>query len=149
MTNHTLEKLNDWWRFHLPLVIPLKFGQDSCHTSKGRQIPSSTERESTRSSVRITAQSSIGASNGPDGCRSVAMADGRTKAPTIFRLEARHWHLLLSYFGPHMLNFPYIWHIPYQLWMLLLCRHVGHLQVHVFLCFLSLFLLFIYLFYLF
>ena len=22
ITNHTLEKLNDWWRLHLPLVIP-------------------------------------------------------------------------------------------------------------------------------
>ena len=36
VTNHTLEKPNDWWRLHLLLVIPLKFGQDSCHTSEGR-----------------------------------------------------------------------------------------------------------------
>ena len=33
---------------------PLKFGQDSCHTTKGRQIPSSNERESTRSSAGNT-----------------------------------------------------------------------------------------------
>ena len=26
VTNHTLEKPNDWWRLYFPLVIPLKFG---------------------------------------------------------------------------------------------------------------------------
>ena len=46
MTNHTLEKPNDWWRLYLLLVIPLKFGQDSCHTSKV-DLSSSTEREKT------------------------------------------------------------------------------------------------------
>ena len=71
MTNHTLEKPNDWWRLHLPLVIPLKFGQDSCHTPKGKQIPSSTKRESTRSSARTTQLSRV-ASNGPYAHGSVA-----------------------------------------------------------------------------
>ena len=27
MTNHTLEKPNDWWQLHLPLVISLKLTQ--------------------------------------------------------------------------------------------------------------------------
>ena len=52
MTNHTLEKPNDWWQLHLPLITPLKFGQDSCHTSKGRQIPSFTEGERTPETLR-------------------------------------------------------------------------------------------------
>ena len=48
VTNHTLEKPNDWWKLHLPLVIPLKFGQDSCHTSKGRPTFLHRKRERER-----------------------------------------------------------------------------------------------------
>ena len=61
----------------------LKFGQDSCHTSKGRQIPSSTKRESTQSSMQTT-WSLRRASNGSCVCRSVAVVGGRTKARRQF-----------------------------------------------------------------
>ena len=60
VTNHTLEKPNDWWQLHLPLVIPLNFVQDLCHTPKGRptflhqERERERERESTRSSTRTT-----------------------------------------------------------------------------------------------
>ena len=40
----------------LTFVSLLKFSQDSYHTAKGRQIPSSTERDSTRGSARTTNQ---------------------------------------------------------------------------------------------
>ena len=52
MTNHTLEKPKNWWRLHVSLIIPLKFGLDYCHTFKGRQIPSSTERERALEALR-------------------------------------------------------------------------------------------------
>ena len=41
----------------------LKFGPNSCHRTKGRQIPSSTERESTRSPTRTTLSHWEGPSN--------------------------------------------------------------------------------------
>ena len=44
---------------------PLKFGLDSCHITKGRQISSSTKRESTQSPMWTTPPSyRVGPSNG-------------------------------------------------------------------------------------
>ena len=51
MTNHTLEKPNDWWWLHLPLVIPWNLAQIPALKPKV-DLPSSTERESTQSSAQ-------------------------------------------------------------------------------------------------
>ena len=51
---------------------PLKFGPDSCHNAKGRQIPSSTERESTQSLVRTTPSYREGPSNGAPCVRELS-----------------------------------------------------------------------------
>ena len=81
----------------------LKFGQDSCHTSEGRQIPSTIEREreSTRSSARTT-PSSRRASNGPHACESIATVGGQTKARQWFSSRSRLWRQ--QGFGIHLLN---------------------------------------------
>ena len=85
----------------LTFVNHLKFGQDSCHTSKGRQVPSSIERESTRSTTQTT-PSSRRASNGPHACESVATVGGRTKAQQWFSSCSRLWRQ--QGFGIHLLN---------------------------------------------
>ena len=65
MTNHTLEKPNDWWWLHLPLVIPLKFGQDFYHPFKCRPTFLHWERERVPEVSHEPRKSSRGASNGP------------------------------------------------------------------------------------
>ena len=79
MTNHTLEKPNDWWQLHL---IPLKFGIDSCHKTKGRQIPSSTERERVPEALREPHHHILRGAlqQGPALAGAIAMAGGRTRA---------------------------------------------------------------------
>ena len=77
MTNHTLEKPNDWWRLHLPLVIPLKFSQDSCHTSKGRLTFLHRERKHLKLRMNHVHTNQLrGASNGPRTHGSIAIASG-------------------------------------------------------------------------
>ena len=71
----------------------LKFGQDSCHTSKGRQLPSSTERESTQSSVQTTPLLR-GASNEPRV--DVVMYDAMFIARLRLPLTEQH-HQLANY----------------------------------------------------
>jgi len=67
------------------LVIPLKFGQDSYHTSKGRPtLP--PPRERALKTLRESRKSSKGASNRPCTCGSVATAGVQTKAQRFFIL---------------------------------------------------------------
>ena len=81
MTNHTLEKPNDWWQLHLPLVTPLKFGQDFCHISKGSPTFLYRERKHWKLCANHSHQSiEKGASNGPQARRSVTTAGSWTKA---------------------------------------------------------------------
>ena len=48
MTNHTLEKPNDWWWLHLPLVISLNLAQNPGITPKVDYLPLLRERERER-----------------------------------------------------------------------------------------------------
>ena len=77
MTNHTLEKPNDWWRLHLPLVIPLKFSQNSCHTSKARLTFLHRERKHLKLRMNHAHTNQLrGASNGLRTHGSIAIASG-------------------------------------------------------------------------
>ena len=76
MTNHTLEKPNDWWQLHLALVNPLKSGPDSCHNAKGR--PNFLHRE--RERALETPREQHTPFKGPTRAGVVVTAGGRTKA---------------------------------------------------------------------
>ena len=83
MTNHTLEKPNDWWQLHLALVNPLKSGPDSCHNAKGR--PNFLHRERERALETPREQHTPfkrGLSIGPHTCGSCCHSRWSNKGTT-------------------------------------------------------------------
>ena len=81
MTNHTLEKHNDWWWLHLPLVITKNLSKIPATPPKvDKYLPPLKERAPEAPRVPHHTQSSRGPSNGPCTCGSVATSGGRMKA---------------------------------------------------------------------
>ena len=80
MTNHTLEKPNDWWQLHFTFGIHLKFGPNSHHKTKGRPSSLHREREHPKLHANYTHSHREGPPTGLVRVLAVATAGGRMKA---------------------------------------------------------------------